>query len=88
MLSEESQGEDILSPKSLAILWDLETGKTISVTPSAAAILARCDGQRTLAEIVNEIAEEYSMPMQKVTVDCKKIIESMIKVGLCTIKGN
>lgn len=85
ILGEKSQEEKPLCPSQVVVLWDSEGGSVFSITPSAAAILSYCDGQRTLARIVNRIAEDYDVSAQKVVADCKEFIDTMVKVGLCTV---
>lgn len=85
LMDNEEEGND-LAPRSLAVLWDVETGKTVSVTPSAAAILACCDGQRQLGMIAREIAVHYGMSPDIILTGCKGIVESVLAVGFCTLE--
>ena len=86
ILNENIREEKPVKSDLVVILWDLETGQTISITPSAAAILARCDGRLNIEGIADELAERHNLPKQRVLADCREIIESMIRSGLCSIK--
>lgn len=88
ILSEKNKNRETLYPGKFIILWDLNTNKIISITPSGGDILARCDGKHTLTEIASEVAEIYNMTPDQVITDCRKFIESMIKMGMCNLNVN
>ena len=85
ILRSKTSSKGALKPNPVVILWNLETDTIVSVTPSAAGILARCNGKKTLSSIAGEIALKHSLDKQEVTADCVKILRRLTRLGLCEI---
>lgn len=67
----------------LFIMYNFESGKTISVTLTAGLILGRCNGRRTIRDIAVELAELFQIPLEQATEDCKRIISAALEAGMC-----
>jgi pyrroloquinoline quinone biosynthesis protein D len=62
------------------VLLAPERGMVLS--PSAAEILARCDGERTVDAIAGELSQETQAPLDVVRRDVVAFLEEMAKRGL------
>lgn len=58
---------------------------TVSLNVSAQAILELCDGQRTVAELSQELAEECGYPIEVLTNDVKCALAQFDKLGVVTL---
>ena len=65
------------------LLWDLETGEAVSANSSAAAVLALCDGTRTLGRIAGQLARVFGVPEEKMIQDCIHTIKPLVARGMC-----
>ncbi|MET0313051.1 MAG: pyrroloquinoline quinone biosynthesis peptide chaperone PqqD [Hansschlegelia sp.] len=45
--------------------------------PIAVAVLERCDGVRTVAEIVDDLATAYAAPRETIEADVKKMLRDL-----------
>jgi pyrroloquinoline quinone biosynthesis protein D len=52
---------------------------------TAVAVLKLCDGQRTVEEIAETLAEEYSAPVETITTDVLDLLQGLADKGY--IKG-
>ena len=83
-LLDEGQVDGSLLPSNYLVLYDYETGRTLSFTPSSYEIIGRLDGSRTLYTIAIEISEKYDQTFEKVVSDIYMIAEVLIENGLCS----
>jgi pyrroloquinoline quinone biosynthesis protein D len=51
--------------------------KIFKTDPIGAEILKRCDGEKTLAEIVRELAAAYNAPPERVQGDVSALVQSL-----------
>jgi pyrroloquinoline quinone biosynthesis protein D len=78
-----------LAPKTKLRL-DQKTGKYILLypekglllNPTGAAILKRCDGERTLAQIVSGLAEEFSADAEQLRGQVLTFVQGLLDRGL------
>jgi len=78
-----------LAPKTKLRL-DQKTGKYILLypekglllNPTGAAILKRCDGERTLAQIVSGLAEEFSADAERLRGQVLTFVQGLLDRGL------
>ena len=72
------------------VRWDAARKQTMLVWPergmalneSAAAIVSECDGSRTVAQIVDLVAERFEAPRDRVEADVKAMLEALRQRGL------
>jgi anaerobic magnesium-protoporphyrin IX monomethyl ester cyclase len=75
-----------LKPNYSIILWDFETGKTLSVTPSAAYLFSLCDGKRDFRAIVEICAKKYKLNFDLIMTQSSTILTSVFKMGFGTLE--
>jgi hypothetical protein len=67
-----------------AVLVDPAIGKVRVLNELGGRIWELIDGQRTLAEIVALICQEYDVPPDQVTSDVLAFLEELTRKGLCS----
>ena len=60
-----------------AILFDPQRGRMHRVNKTGLFIVQRCDGERTVDEIVSELASSESVSKEKVAEDVGKFLSSL-----------
>jgi anaerobic magnesium-protoporphyrin IX monomethyl ester cyclase len=70
----------------LVLLWDFDSGRLVSVTPSAAVIALACDGQRSIGQISAYIANEYGLAPERALQDCLSCLEALGEAGICLVQ--
>lgn len=60
---------------------------TANVDQQVAAILVRCDGSRTLREVLAEIASLLGVDVQRVVPACLPIVKGLLRQGLVNMAG-
>jgi pyrroloquinoline quinone biosynthesis protein D len=55
------------------------------LTETASAILALCDGQRTVAEICRALEEEYEAPVDELRADVLECLNDLARQNLLTV---
>jgi hypothetical protein len=56
----------------------------VEVQPLVADFLVKCDGTRTVAEVVATFAESVGEPLEKVQAECLGMIRRLIERGFMT----
>jgi hypothetical protein len=64
-----------LAPSPSRLVYDLETGEVQCLSPAAAEVLARCDGSRTVAEVVEIFP-------QSVRAEAERCVRDIARAGL------
>jgi radical SAM superfamily enzyme YgiQ (UPF0313 family) len=64
-----------LPPEASALVYNRRTGEVHALSPAAADLLARCDGERTLAELLQSVPAEAH-------ADARACLDSMSRLGL------
>ena len=59
--------------------------RVIQPNPVAAEILRRCDGARTLAEIVDDLAASFSAPRERIDADVRALLSDMAGKRMITV---
>jgi len=59
--------------------------RVLTPDQTAVAVLKLCDGQRTVEEIAETLAEEYSAPVETITTDVLDLLQGLADKGY--IKG-
>lgn len=67
LVRNEAQGGDVL----------LAPERIFKPNPVAVEILKRCDGERTLAAIVDELAAIYTAPREAILADVSALLRSL-----------
>jgi coenzyme PQQ biosynthesis protein PqqD len=60
----------------------LSPERGLKLNPTAAEILRRCDGERTIDAIAEELASLASVPVERVKGDALSLLADMVKRGL------
>lgn len=69
-------------PRGVRLKFDEQSGEWLLLAPeriiktsaTAVAILSRCTGDRSLKEIVDDLAESYAAPRDAIAADARKLI--------------
>jgi pyrroloquinoline quinone biosynthesis protein D len=65
--------------------WVLLAPETVMIPDeNAAAILQRCDGRRTVAQICAELAQVYEAEEGEIEADVRALIEDLARQGVLT----
>jgi pyrroloquinoline quinone biosynthesis protein D len=51
--------------------------RVLTANPTAVEVLKRCDGERTVAEIVNELATTFSADRSRIAVDVDALLADL-----------
>src|SRR6478736_10581057 len=55
--------------------------RVLTPDQTAVAVLKLCDGQRTVEEIAETLAEEYSAPVETITTDVLDLLQGLADKG-------
>ena len=69
-------------PDQSCLLFDQRSRTTIPVSESAARIWELCDGNHTLDQIVDSLAEIYDAPRTKIDDDAREFLALLEQHGL------
>lgn len=86
LLAKEKDGMMKRSGEKFFIMYDAGTGRIISTTLAAGAVLANCNGKKTAGEIAAELADAFRLPRERVTADCGRVIRSAVEANMCTLR--
>lgn len=53
---------------------------------TAVAVLQRLDGEKTLREVAEDLAQTYAAPLELIENDCLKLLQDLADKGLVTQK--
>lgn len=67
------------------ILLDPVTGQYAQVNPSGVSIWSRIDGQCTVSEIAQQLAEEFGTAPEDIVMDVLSFIEALLEARLITV---
>jgi methyltransferase-like protein len=65
-----------------AIVVNFQNSFFYNLNPVGTFIWERCDGQHTLAQIAEEMSEEYEVSPEGAARDCQEFIDSLVEQGL------
>ena len=65
---DEARGEWLL----------LAPERVIKPDPIALAVLQRCTGEATYAEIIDDLAKAYAAPRERIEIDVRKLLGTLI----------
>jgi methyltransferase-like protein len=65
-----------------AIVVNFKNSFFYSLNPVGTFIWERCDGRHSLAQIAQEVAEEYEVAPEEAARDCREFIDSLVEQGL------
>ena len=63
------------------VLYEPEAGSTFVLNPTASFIWSLCDGDRTLEEVAEELADRYGVSEQQALSDVAALLESLERAG-------
>ena len=69
------------------ILLDPETRRVLVINEVGGKIWSLIDGQRTVAQIVDGILQEYDAPREQVEADVMAFLKQMMEYGLVSFKS-
>jgi len=81
----EIEGEVILVPL-VAGIGDAED-ELYTLNATGRAVWERLDGVRTLAQVADSIAEEYSSPADAIAADVLGFVEEMLRRKMLTVRA-
>ena len=64
-----------------AILFNPDTGEAVGLNPTGVAVWKRIDGQRTLAQIAEEIAPLFGNTPDTVAADVERFAQELVDSG-------
>ena len=67
------------------IVLDRRNGMIHQLNPTAGYIWERCDGRSTVADIVNQLVEEFGVSFDTAEADTRKFIEQLQTLDLLII---
>ncbi len=73
-LGEKSKGE--------AIVYNAPRGEAYRINSTALDVLKLCDGERTVDEIIEKMAEIYDISLDVLKEDVREIIEKFAELGV------
>jgi pyrroloquinoline quinone biosynthesis protein D len=65
-----------------SVAVDSASGEAHALNPVATAVLERCDGTMTVAEIVDEVVAIFDAPAEQVAADVRAFLEQLAGAGL------
>lgn len=69
-----------------SLVLDLKTGQIHQLNPTAAWILAQCDGEHSIESISKELAEHFSLDPDAAETDVTNTIEQLVEVKVIDIE--
>ena len=85
LVYREIEGEVILVPL-VAGIGDAED-ELYTLNATGRAVWERLDGVRTLAQVADSIAEEYSSPADAIAADVLGFVEEMLRRKMLTVRA-
>ena len=82
-------------PRGVRLRHDEVRGRTVLLSPertmaledTAVAIVSRCDGKRTLAEIIDGLAADYNAPRDVIAGDVEAFLQQLLERRMLEVSG-
>ena len=65
-----------------ALIVNFQDSFFYNLSPVGTFIWERCDGQHSLAQIVEEIVNEYEIEAEEATRDCEHFLQELVQEGI------
>jgi hypothetical protein len=80
--------KEIAYPETKPVVFDVITGKVISIAPPVSEILLLCDGRRDIRQIASQLSKKYNAPVVNVEKDCLSFFKQSSPFLLDVGRGN
>ncbi len=65
-----------------AIIVNFQDSFFYNLSPVGTFIWERCDGEHSMAQIINEVVKEYDVEAEEASRDCEQFLQELVQEGI------